>query len=208
MRSPACELVVDDLGLEQLVDVLGQAGGGGLDRGAQAVAVVRAAIHASGTRYSGAHEREQLLDRCLGAGRVERDAAVLQQAHAVAGLEHVQVVVRDHDLRDVAALAQLADQLDDQPALLGAHRRERLVEQDDLGVREHRARDGDRLALAARERRDLGVDVGDVDAERVEVLRAPGARIEPLSSTPRRVCSRFRNMLWNTDSPGTSARSW
>ena len=33
-------------------------------------------------------------------------------------------------------------------------------------------------------------------------------RIEPLLSTWKRVCSRFRNMLWYTDSPGTSARSW
>ena len=32
--------------------MLGQPGGGGLDRGTQAVAIVRVAIHASGTRYS------------------------------------------------------------------------------------------------------------------------------------------------------------
>ena len=44
-----------------------------------------------------------------------------------------------------------------------------------FGVREDRARDRDRLALAARERRDLGIDVGDVDAERVEVLARQAA---------------------------------
>ena len=178
------ELVVDDLGLEQQVDVLGQAGTGRLRRGARHAAVARGAAHSLGHAIFRADEREQFLDRGLGGGAIERDAAVLQQAHTVAGLEHVQVVVRDHDLRDVAALAQLADQLEDQPALLRAHRRERLVEQDDLGVREDRARDGDRLALAARERRDLGVHVGDVDAERVEV-RPRRARIEPLLSTPQ-----------------------
>ena len=161
--------------------------------------------HASGMRYSAPTSVEQLLDRRLGGRAVERDAAVLQQAHAVARLEHVQVVVGDHDLRDVAALAQLADQLEDQPALLGAHRGERLVEQDDLGVGEDRARDRDRLALAARERRDLGVDVRDVDAERVEVLarlRAHRAVVEHA----RGACARASGTCCGTPTARARAR--
>ena len=50
--------------------------------------------------------------------------------------------------------SQARDQVEDHRALLGAHRRQRLVEQDDVGVRVHRARDRDRLALAAGEARD------------------------------------------------------
>ena len=43
-------------------------------------------------------------------------------------------------------------------ALLGAHRRQRLVEQHDVGVAGDRARDRDRLALAAGQPRDRHVD--------------------------------------------------
>ena len=49
---------------------------------------------------------------------------------------------------------QARDQVEDHRALLGAHRRQRLVEQEDVGVGVHRARDRDRLALAAGQPRD------------------------------------------------------
>ena len=49
---------------------------------------------------------------------------------------------------------QALDQVEDERALLGAHRRERLVEQQDVGLGVHRAGDRDRLALAAGEPRD------------------------------------------------------
>src|SRR5262245_10740541 len=59
----------------------------------------------------GGDDRRQFLDRGLVGRLVEHDAAVPEQVHAVAHLEHVHVVVRDHDDRHVAALLQLRDQL-------------------------------------------------------------------------------------------------
>ena len=53
-------------------------------------------------------------------------------------------------------------------ALLGAHRGQRLVEQQDVGVGVDGAGDRDRLALAAGQARDRDVDAGDVDADLIE----------------------------------------
>ena len=60
----------------------------------------------------------------------------------------MDVVVQNHDDRDTALGLQARDQVEDHRALFRAHRRERLVEQDDVGVGVDRARDRDRLALA------------------------------------------------------------
>ena len=57
-----------------------------------------------------------------------------------------------------AAAFELADEVEDDHALLDAHRRQRLVEEDHLGVGEHRSGDGDRLALPAGQQRHVGVD--------------------------------------------------
>ena len=53
---------------------------------------------------------------------------MLEQVDAVADLEHVHVVVRDHDHR-MPLLLEVADEVEDHLALLRAHRRERLVEE-------------------------------------------------------------------------------
>ena len=49
-------------------------------------------------------------------------------------------------------------------------RRQRLVQQDDLGALPGGARNCDRLALAARKRFGLGVDIRDVHLDVLEVL--------------------------------------
>ena len=132
--------------------------------------VARVACPVGALPVLGGDDLGQLLDRGLVRALVEHDAAVAEQVDAVAHLEHVHVVVGDHDHRDVAVLPQLLDQLDDQRPLAGAHRRERLVEQEDLRVRMRRARDRDRLALTARHARDLRVDRRHAHADVVEVL--------------------------------------
>src|SRR5271166_1198742 len=118
------------------------------------------------------------LQQLFGRGRrglaLEGDLAVLHQYHAVADLQGLRIVVGDHDDRDVAARPQPLDQPDDQPRLARAHRRERLVEQQDSGLRIDRARHRDRLALSTRERADREFDRGHVDADFIERLgRAP-----------------------------------
>src|ERR1700733_11906778 len=91
----------------------------------------------------------ELLDGGLGGRLVQCDRAVLDHAHAVARLQHVDVVVQDHDDRDLALVLQTRDEVEDLSALFRAHRRERLVEQDDVRVAVDGARDRDRLALTA-----------------------------------------------------------
>jgi hypothetical protein len=82
-------------------------------------------------------------------------------------------------------------------ALLGAHRGQRLVQQQDLGVRVDRSgatRDG--LALPAGELWHTSHgDVGQVDAHVLQVLGGP-RRIARLLSSGQRTISRLRNMLW------------
>src|SRR4051812_34359901 len=112
----------------------------------------------------------QLLDRRLGRRPVEHDLPVAQQVDAVTRLKDVDVVVQDHDHRDVPALAQARDEVEDDRAFLDAHRREWLVEQQDARLRVQRAGDRDRLALAAGQAQHRRVDRGDVHADVADVL--------------------------------------
>ena len=67
--------------------------------------------------------------------------------------------------------ARRADEIEHLPRLGDAERGRRLVEDHDAGVPEHRARDRDRLALAARERRDeLAGRADRRDRERLQRL--------------------------------------
>src|SRR3954467_1146017 len=104
--------------------------------------------------------RDDLLARHVADGVVARVRAEAQDDDAVGDLEDVGEVVGDDDDR-VAVLAQALDQREHLGRLPHAERRGGLVEHDDLGVAEQRARDRDLLALATRHRADLGPDVGD-----------------------------------------------
>jgi hypothetical protein len=57
--------------------------------------------------------------------------------------------VEHHDHRDAPLLLQAGDEVEDESALLGAHGRQRLVEQQDVRLGVNRARHGDGLALPA-----------------------------------------------------------
>ena len=76
-------------------------------------------------------------------------AAAAHHHDAVADREDVRHAVADQDDRD-ALVAQAADQVEHLGDLAHRDRRGRLVHQHDLGLRQARARDRDRLALAAR----------------------------------------------------------
>jgi len=110
----------------------------------------------------------ELLDRRLLGRLVERDDAVLDQVDPVAARDHMDVVVENHDDRHPALVLQALDQVQDQRALLRAHRRQWLVEQQDVGLRVHRPSHGDGLALAAGEPRGGRVEARHVDADLVE----------------------------------------
>jgi hypothetical protein len=115
----------------------------------------------------------ELLDRRVRRRLVEDDLAVVDEVDPVARLEDVHVVVEDHDDRDLARLAQAADEVEHQRPLAHAHRRQRLVEQQDAGVRVDRAGDRDRLPLAARQPRHRHLHRGDVDADLGDRLAGP-----------------------------------
>jgi PAS domain S-box-containing protein len=109
----------------------------------------------------------QLVGGGLGAALVEGDLAVLDHVHPVGHLEHLAVVVRDDDDRDVALCLEPQDEVKDQRALLDPHRGEGLVQEQDLGVGEHRARHRDRLPLTAGQLGDRRVDIRDPHADLV-----------------------------------------
>ena len=72
-------------------------------------------------RYSSTTISVSSVDRGLRGRFVERDDAVLDQVDAIAGGQHVHVVVQDHDDRDVALGLEAGDQVEDHRALLGPH---------------------------------------------------------------------------------------
>src|SRR3954468_8530817 len=75
----------------------------------------------------GDYQFGQLLQRRVQGPLVEGDLAMLQQVHTIAHVQHLSVVVGDDDDRDVAALLEVADQVEDECTLLGAHCRQRFV---------------------------------------------------------------------------------
>src|SRR5690348_7941475 len=111
----------------------------------------------------------EFLDRGVLAALVEGDPAALQQVHPVDDREHLAVVVRDDDDRH-ALLLQVADQIEDHRALLDAHGGQRLVEEQDLGVGEHRAGHRDGLPLTAGQ-------AGHLDVHRLQRLDPHGVQV-------------------------------
>src|SRR5690349_1164054 len=117
----------------------------------------------------GHHDLGQLLDRGVLAALVEGDLAALQQVHPVDDREHLAVVVRDDDDRHALAL-EVSDQVEDHRALLDAHGGQRLVEEQDLGVGEHRAGHRDGLPLTAGQ-------AGHLDVHRLQRLDPHGVQV-------------------------------
>ena len=109
-----------------------------------------------------------------------------------------------------AAALQLADQIEDDEALLDPHRRQRLVEQDHLGVGEDRPGHGDRLALPAREqapRRCRPTAGGWPSRRAAPWLRGASAACRAAAASAS-VDSRFSAMLRYTGRSLIRARSW
>src|SRR5919205_1958095 len=123
------------------------------------------------------HQVGELFDRGLARGFVEAYAAVLQHVDPVADLEDVGVVVGYEDHGDLTLVPEPLYEVEDHRALLGAHRRQGLVEEEYLRLRVHGPRHGDGLALAAREHGHVCVYGRDVDTHVIEV--AAGAPPPP-----------------------------
>src|ERR1700730_8824680 len=131
----------------------------------------------------------QFLHRGVLAEPVEGDLAVLQQVDPVAYFQGLAVVVHDHDDGDLTLALQVLDQFQDHRPFLGAHRRQRLVQQQHLGVRGHRPGHRDGLALATGQLGHLGVDRGDAHPDPVELLlggapHAPVGQQRPAGPLP------------------------
>ena len=107
--------------------------------------------------------------RDLGRRSRQRDHAVAQHDDPVGDREDARQVVRDHHHAE-AAVGRPADQLADDIALARAQRRGGLVHQDARGAPHRGPRNGDRLLLAAGERRDRNADGGQLDLQGSERL--------------------------------------
>ena len=161
----------------------------------------------SGARYSLATISVSSSTERLGGRLVERDLAVAEQVdRGRRPRRRARSCARSGSSRRRRA-ASARDQVrisrpSRAPIAASGSSSSRIV-----APRVDRARDRDRLALAAREHRHLGVDRAQRrDPDVVDVARAPGRRIARLLSqlngpTPR-ISSRFRNMLWETGGPG------
>ena len=97
-------------------------------------------------------------------GDVGGDGAVAHHDGTRAHLEDLLHVVADED-DDDAALAQRADELEDEPRLLDAERCRRFVHQHDALTPRDRAADRHRLALAPGQALDRGAHRRDVDPQ-------------------------------------------
>src|SRR5215208_7791509 len=124
----------------------------------------------SGFAVLGDDELGQFFDGGLGDRFVVLYAAVSEQVDPVADVEDLGVVVHDQDHGYAPLVLEALDEVEDEGPLLGTHRRQRLVEEEHLGVRVDRARHGYGLALAAGEPGHLGVYGGDVHAHVLPVL--------------------------------------
>src|ERR1700675_189531 len=86
-------------------------------------------------------------------------------------------IVADEEVGEAVANLQLAEEIDD----LGLHRyvegRGRLVEDDQLRAKDDGARDGDALALAARELMRVAVAGGGIEAHLEQDLVHEGAAL-------------------------------
>ena len=120
-------------------------------------------------------------------------------------------VVADEDDRQPAH-ARLDDELQHHRRLMHAERRGRLVEDQHLGAEMHGARDGHRLALAARQRADGLGRVAHVDADVGHRLAGDGCWRAPCRCARRAggscVGSRPRKKLRVMLISGIMPRSW
>jgi hypothetical protein len=77
------------------------------------------------------------------------DAAPLHDGDAVAELSGAAQIVGEEEERQVEALAQIAEKVEDLRLTRDVERRNRLVGDDQLGIEAERAGDAAALALAA-----------------------------------------------------------
>ena len=123
--------------------------------------VTRPLVHVAAQHVGAAHERGDegargaIVDVVGRAGL--RDAALVHDDDVVGDLHGLLLIVRHEQRRDVAPVVEAAQPLAQLDAHLGVERAERLVEQQQLGLDREGAREGDALALAARELRRVAL---------------------------------------------------
>lgn len=87
-----------------------------------------------------------------------KDAAFAHDRHTVRHGHGFVLIVRDVDERHAQLVVKLPDLGTQRMAKVGVQIRKGLVEQEHGGVANHRARQGDALALAARQVRRLTIE--------------------------------------------------
>ncbi len=102
----------------------------------------------------------------------------MHQQHIVGDGQRVMGMMRRHHHGEAVVARQRGDALQHQRLILEIERRGRLVEHENIGLGDERARENDELALAAGERveRALGVSRHAEAIERRQRRRLVGAR--------------------------------
>ena len=102
------------------------------------------------------------------------DLAAMHHGDAIGEMRDDRDVVRDEQVRDTEAIAQVGEQVDDRGLHRDVERRDRLVAHDEARVGGERARDADALLLAAAHL--VGVAVGVVRRQPHQVEQRRDAR--------------------------------
>ena len=106
------------------------------------------------------------------------DAAEIHHRDALAEMPHDRQIVRDEQVGQAEALAQILEQIDDLRLDRDVERRDRLVADDEFRLERQSARDPDALALAARH--FVRVAIGEIRTEpQIAATRAPAPRGAP-----------------------------
>ena len=113
-----------------------------------------------GHAFATGHQIRDLFARLLALAEIGGDGTADQDGEVIAHRHRVHDLVGDEDHRKPAPLGLVHD-AQHMRGLLDAKCCGRLVEDEDAGAEIHRARDGERLALPAREATDEPVAIGD-----------------------------------------------
>ena len=157
------------------------------------------------------HQPGELVDGDLVLGERAHRLAAVEDQEPVADRVGVARVVGDED-HGQTLLAGFDDALQHDARLLDTEGRGGLVEDQHLGAEVAGAGDGDRLALAARQRADRLFGVADVDAHAGHLFLGDPLGLTlvdpPSADPPILVGSAPRKKFRHTDISGTIARSW
>ena len=115
---------------------------------------------------------QRVVEQLVAIGELD-DAAEIHHGDALAEMPHHRQIVRDEQIGEAEALAQILEQIDDLRLDRDVERGHRLVADDEFRIERERARDPDALALAARHLVRIAIGEIRIEAADREQLAHP-----------------------------------